>query len=278
LLASVHMGSGGPDYREIKYEVEGRVATITLARPEAMNAATFDMDEEMQDAVRRADGDPDVGCILLTGAGKAFCAGDDVTKAWGDPRMEKTLAELAGPNPPMTPFIELVLGIDTPAVAAVNGVALGSGMDIALVCDVIVASERARFGQLYVKVGLMPDVLGLWLLPQIVGRSRASEMLMTGEIIEAQEALRIGLVSRVVAGDELMPSALETARRIAANPPQALRHVKQGLRLAAGRRADELGEVATFVGHGLAHLFTTEDHTEAAAAFAEKREPRFTGR
>jgi enoyl-CoA hydratase/carnithine racemase len=192
--------------------------------------------------------------------------------------MAETLAELAGPDPPMTPFIELVLGIDTPIVAAVNGVAVGSGMDMALVCDVVIASEHARFGQLYVKVGLMPDVLGLWLLPQLVGRSRASEMLMTGEIIDAAEAERIGLVSRVVPADELLPVANDVATRIAANPPQAIRKVKQGLRLAAGRAQTELAEVATFVGHGLAHLFTTDDHKEAATAFAEKREPKFTGR
>jgi enoyl-CoA hydratase/carnithine racemase len=266
------------DYDEILYDVDGRVATVTFNRPDAMNAATFEMDEEMQDAVRQADGDPDVGCIVLTGAGKAFCAGDDISRAWGDPRMEATLAELAGPNPPMTPFVELALGIDTPLVAAVNGVAVGSGMDIALACDILVASERARFGQLYTKVGLMPDVLGLWLLPQLVGRSRASEMLMTGEIIDAAEAARIGLVSHVVPTDELLPTTLDIATRIAANPAQSIRHVKQGMRLAAGREQARLAEVATFVGHGLSHLFTTEDHKEAALAFAEKREPRFTGR
>jgi enoyl-CoA hydratase/carnithine racemase len=243
-----------------------------------MNAATFEMDDQMQDAVRIADADPDIGCIVLTGAGKGFCAGDDISKAWGDPRIEQTLAELAGPNPPMTPFVELALGIDTPLLAAVNGVAVGSGMDIALACDIVIASERARFGQLYVRVGLMPDVLGLWLLPQLVGRSRASEMLMTGEIIDAAEAGRIGLVSRVVPADELLSTAQEIAARIASNPPQSIRHVKQGMRLAAGRRQADLADVATFVGHGLAHLFTTEDHKEAATAFAEKREPHFKGR
>ncbi|MEX0665285.1 MAG: enoyl-CoA hydratase-related protein [Acidimicrobiia bacterium] len=265
-------------YSSILYDVAGRVATVTLHRPDAMNAATFEMDDEMQDAVRRADADPDIGCIVVTGSGKAFCAGDDISRAWGDPRMEQTLAELAGPNPPMTPYIELVLGIDTPLVAAVNGVAVGSGMDIALACDIVVASDKARFGQLYTKVGLMPDVLGLWLLPQLVGRSRASEMLMTGEIIDATEAERIGLVSRVVAADDLLRVANDIAGRIAANPPQSIRHVKQGMRLAAGREQAELTEVATFVGHGLSHLFTTEDHKEAASAFAEKREPQFKGR
>jgi enoyl-CoA hydratase/carnithine racemase len=265
-------------YNEILYDVSGRVASVTMHRPDAMNAATFQMDDEMQDAVRTADADPAVGCIVLTGAGKAFCAGDDISRAWGDPRMEQTLAELAGPNPPMTPFVELALGVDTPLVAAVNGVAVGSGMDIALACDIVIASDKARFGQLYAKVGLMPDVLGLWLLPQLVGRSRAAEMLMTGEIIDAAEAGRIGLVSRVVPADELMGVAGDIATRIAGNPPQSITHVKRGMRLAAGREQAQLADVATFVGHGLAHLFTTEDHKEAASAFAEKREPRFTGK
>lgn len=265
-------------YGSVRYEAANRVATITLDRPEAMNAATFDMDEEMQDALRRADDDPDVGCVVLTGAGKAFCAGDDVSRAWGDPRMEQTLADLAGPNPPMTPFIELALGVDTPMIAAVNGAAIGSGMDMALVCDVIIASEHAKFSQRYVRLGLMPDVLGLWLLPQRIGHSRAAEMLFTGETVTADEAARIGLVSRVVSADELMPTTLELAHRIASGPPQSIKLIKQGFRLASGRGVGELGEVARFVGHGLAHLFTTEDHKEAAAAFVEKREARFTGR
>jgi len=142
----------------------------------------------------------------------------------------------------------------------------------------VVASEHARFGQLYVKVGLMSDTLGLWLLPQLVGRSRASEMLMTGEIIDAAEAGRIGLVSRVVAASELMPTAYDVAGRIAGNPPLSIARIKQGMRLAAGREQGELAEVAKFVGHGLAHLFTTEDHKEATAAFAEKRAPSFKGK
>ena len=265
-------------YTSVRYEVNDRVATLTLDRPDARNAFTFEMDEEMQDALRVAESDPDVGCIVVTGEGKAFSAGDDVSKAWGDPRMAGVLAELAGPHPPMTPGVELMLGLDTPTIAAVNGVAVGSGMDIALACDIRLASERARFGQLYAKVGLMPDVLGLWLLPQLVGRSRATEMLLTGELVDAATSERIGLVSRVVAPDELLPAALDLAGRIAAMPPLSVRYVKEGLRRGAGRRFDDLADVATFVGHGLAQLFTTEDHKEAAQAFVERREPRFTGR
>jgi enoyl-CoA hydratase/carnithine racemase len=265
-------------YDSVLVDVADRVATITMNRPEAANAATFDMDDEMQDAVRVADADTDIGCIVVTGAGKAFCAGDDVSQAWGDPRMEQTMAELAGPNPPMTPFVELMLRIDTPSIAAVNGAAVGSGMDIALACDIRLASPYAKFGQLYVRLGLMPDVLGFWLLPQLVGRSRATELLLTGDLVDATEAERIGLVSRVVPADELLSSVHELASRIAANPPLSIQRIKEGLRLAAGCTIPELPEVATFVGHGLAALFQTEDHKEAAQAFLERREPKFIGR
>jgi enoyl-CoA hydratase/carnithine racemase len=266
------------DYTAVRYELADGVATVTMNRPDARNAATFEMDDELQDAVRRADADRDVGCIVVTGAGTAFCAGDDVSKAWGDPRMEQVLAELAGPHPPMTPLIELLLGVDTPTIAAVNGAAVGIGMDIALACDIRIASEHARFGQLYVRLGLMPDVLGLWLLPQLVGRSRAAELLMTGDIVDAHEAERIGLVSRVVAADNLLSATDELARRMLANPPGSIRYIKEGLRRAAGTTFAELPELATYVGHGLAALFQTEDHKEAAQAFIERRPPRFTGR
>ena len=125
----------------VLYDTADRVATITLNRPDARNAATFEMEEELIQCFAEAEGDPDVGCIVLTGAGKGFCAGDDVTKAWGDPRMEATLAELASPDPPITPLVGAMLACDTPMIAAVNGAAVGIGMDLALLCDLRIASE-----------------------------------------------------------------------------------------------------------------------------------------
>jgi enoyl-CoA hydratase/carnithine racemase len=261
----------------VLYDVADRVATITLNRPDARNAATFEMEEELVHCFATADDDPAVGCIVLTGAGKGFCAGDDVTKAWGDPRMEATLAELAGPNPPVTPLVAAMLACDTPTLAAVNGAAVGIGMDMALLCDLRIASEHARFAQLFVKLGLVCDVTGLWLLPQIVGRARAAELLLTGDMVDAAAAQELGIVSAVVAADELLPAAHERARRIAANPPLAVRAIKQGLRLAAGRTADDLPALARFVGNNLSTLFTTADHHEAVQAFLERREGHFTG-
>jgi enoyl-CoA hydratase/carnithine racemase len=263
----------------IRYEAtEDGVGTITLDRPDALNAATYEMEQELLEVLARADADPDVHALVITGAGRGFCAGDDIKKAWGDPRMEATLAELAGPTPPMTPLVAAMLATGTPLVAAVNGVAMGIGMDIALLCDLRIASDHAKFAQLFVKVGLSADVTGYWRLPQIVGASRAAELLLSGDTIDAVEAERIGLVSRVVAADDLVSEAHALAGRIAANPPLAVRAIKDGLRMGVGRRADDLQPVATFVGHALARLFATEDHREAVQAFMERRPAEFSGR
>ena len=265
-------------FTEVLYEVTDHIATVTLNRPERMNAATFDMAEQLRDAFAEVERDTDVRVVVLTGNGRAFCAGDDVEKAWGDDRMAETLQALADVRPEMTPEATMMLDCRKPTIAAVNGAAVGIGMDFALLCDLRLASEHAKFSQLYVKLGLMADVTGYWRLPQVVGYAKAAELLFTGDVIDAAEAERIGLVSRVLPADELLPAAHELAARIAANPPQAVRHIKEGLRRAVGRSHVELPELATFVANGLAHLFTTEDHQEAAAAFMEKRPAVFTGR
>jgi enoyl-CoA hydratase/carnithine racemase len=262
---------------DVRYEVTDLVATITLDRPAARNAVTFAMDDEIQAVLREADANPDVRAIVITGAGSAFCAGDDIAHAWGDPRLDTVLAELAGPQPPLTPLVEIMLGLGTPTIAAVNGAAIGSGMDIALLCDVRLASTEARFAQAFVRMGLVADTTGLWLLPRLVGQGRAAELLLTGESLGASEALEIGLVSRVVEPTELLPAAHALAARIAANPPLATRAVKDGLRIAVGRQTDELDDVARHVGHSLSRLFATKDHAEAVQAFRERRPGVFTG-
>jgi enoyl-CoA hydratase/carnithine racemase len=267
------------DLNTIGYETQDDgVATITLDRPDSLNAATHEMEVELLDALATADADRDVRALVITGEGRGFCAGDDVKEAWSGPEMEATLAELAGPTPPITPLVRGMLALDTPAVAAVNGVALGIGMDIAVLCDIRLASEHARFGQLFVKMGLSADVTGYWLLPRIVGASNAAELLLSGDIIDAAEAQRIGLVSRVVPADALLDEAHALAARIAANPPLATRAIKQGLRLGIGRQVDELQEPATFVGHSLSSLFATDDHREAVLAFMERRPGKYSGR
>jgi enoyl-CoA hydratase/carnithine racemase len=265
-------------FTEVLYEVREHVATITLNRPDRMNAATFEMGEQLQEAFAEVDRDPEVRVAVVTGAGRAFCAGDDVEKAWGDPRMEATMQWLADVRPGMTPEAQMFLECRKPTIAAVNGAAVGIGMDFALLCDIRYASEHAKFSQMFVKLGLMADVTGYWRLPQLVGYAKAAELLFTGDLIDAAEAERIGLVGKVLPAGELMPAAHDLAARIAVNPPQAVRHIKEGLRRAVGRAYTELPEVSSFVANGLAHLFTTDDHKEAAAAFMEKRPAVFTGR
>jgi enoyl-CoA hydratase/carnithine racemase len=259
--------------------IDNHIATITLNRPEVMNALNRELYARLEQAFRDAHRDPDVRAVILTGAGKAFCSGDDVREIMlGDGAQAPPPANaprIRDPRPRPTPAAVAVLECDKPVIAAVNGPAVGWGMDLTLFCDIRIASDRARFGELFIKRGLVSDIGGLWRLPQIVGPSKAAELLFTGDIIDAAEAERIGLVSRVVPHDDLLPAATELAAKIAANPPIAMRYLKEGLRRSAYGDIDELG---AYVGNALAYLFTTEDHREGALSFVEKRQPVFKGR
>ena len=266
-----------PEEAVVLYSVEDHVATISLNRPDRGNAATFELGEQLQDAFAKVERDRDVRSVVLTGEGRHFCTGDDVEAAWGDPRMADTMRELGDARPPMTPEIKKILDCRVPTIAAVNGAAVGIGMDLAIVCDIVVASDRAKFGQLFVKMGLMADVTGYWRLPQLVGPMKAAELMFTGDTIDAAEAERIGLVTRVVPGDDLIATATALAARIAANAPLGVRHIKEGLRRGVGGRYSDLEELAGYVGNGLARLFATKDQAEAVAAFMEKREGVFEG-
>ena len=261
------------------YEVNDHIATITLNRPEVMNALTRELYGELEQAFRKAHADPDVRCVIVTGAGRAFCSGDDVRELMlptGDAsKVEAGRARLREPHPRPTPAAVAALECDKPIIAAVNGAAVGWGMELTLFCDIRIASEQAKFGELFIKRGLVSDIGGLGRLPHVVGPSKAAELLFTGDIIDAKEAERIGLVSRVVPHDDLIPAAIEMAGKIAANPPIAMRYLKQGLRIGARGDMNELG---AYVGSSLAYLFTTEDHREGALSFVEKRQPVFKGR
>ncbi|MEM9745809.1 MAG: enoyl-CoA hydratase-related protein [Actinomycetota bacterium] len=256
-------------YTEISYDVEGHVGVLTLRRPEARNALTHTTYAELEDAVRTTT----ERCLVITGADPAFCSGDDVKQimvAEGDRVSERLERE-----PRITPAADALLTTDVPVIAAVNGAAVGWGMELALMADIRVASDRAKFGELFVKRGLNCDVPGLGRLAAVAGREVAAELLFTGRVVDASEAERLRLISRVVAHDELMPTALGLAHEIAANPPLAVQRLKAGLRTALDPDWDELGR---WVGASLAELFRTEDHREGVAAFLERREPRYTGR
>lgn len=256
-------------YEEIALERSGFVEVLTIDRPEARNALTHQTYAEIARAVRETD----ARCLIITGRDPAFCSGDDVKKVMkgGDGSVGKRIAT----SPALTDTAGALLYSDVPIVAAVNGAAVGWGMELAMMCDLRVASEQARFGELFVKRGLSCDVAGLARLATLVGRERAAELLYTGRVIDAAEAERIGLVSRVVAHDTLMPEAMALAESIAANPPLAVRKLKAGLREALDPDWDALGRWATTA---IGELFQTEDHREGVRAFLEKREARYTGR
>ena len=262
-------------YQNIGYELSDNVLTVTLNRPEVMNALTREMYGELEDAFRQAHRDPEVRCVVLTGAGRAFCSGDDVKQIMLGEQRDATTARLRDVRPRPTPAAAAILECDKPVIAAVNGPAVGWGMDMALFCDIRIASDRAKFGELFIKRGLVSDIGGLWRLPRVVGPSKAAELLFTGDVIDATEAERIGLVTRVVPADDLLSAAMEIARKIAANPPIAMRYMKEGLRKSVHSTMEDMG---AYVGRSLAYLFTTEDHREGALSFVERREPVFKGR
>lgn len=252
------------ELKDLRYEVDGHIGVITLNRPKAHNALRRRTYEELEQIVREAD----VRCLVITGEGKSFCAGDDVK--------ELMSGETTGPiTRELTPAADALIHTDTPVIAAVNGAAVGWGMELALFADIRVISEEARFGELFVLRGLCSDVAGIARLARLVGREVASELLFTGEVIDAGRAKEIGLVSRVTPHDDLMTEALTVARRIAENPPLAVRRLKAGLRRGLDPDWQRLGQ---WVSEALSELFETEDHREGVNAFLERRTPQFVGR
>ena len=270
--------------RELRSERRGDVEILTIDRPAARNALTFRTYAELERAVRESS----ARCLVITGAGSAFCSGDDVKQVMGggdgpqsppiitqSPPIIRPGERLAAQAPRLTPAAEALLMSDIPVIAAVNGAAVGWGMELAMLCDLRIAAERAKFGELFVLRGLCCDVAGLARLASLVGREKAAELLFTGDVIDAREAQRIGLVSRVVPDAELLDAAIALATKIAANPPLAVQRIKAGLREALDPDWQSLG---AWVSRSLGELFQTEDHREGVKSFLEKRAPRFVGR
>lgn len=256
-------------YTEISYDESEHIGVITIDRPEARNALTHTTYAELADAVERTT----ARCLIVTGADPAFCSGDDVKQVMLAAGSGSRSGER--PAPRLTPAAGVLLGTDVPVIAAVNGAAVGWGMELALMADIRVASERARFGELFVKRGLCSDVAGLARLAQLVGREHAVDLLLTGRIIDAQEARELRLVSEMVPHEELLPRARARAESIAANPPLAVQALKRGLRRALDPDWEDLG---AWVSSTLGELFATEDHREGVEAFLAKREPAYVGR
>jgi 2-(1,2-epoxy-1,2-dihydrophenyl)acetyl-CoA isomerase len=250
-----------------------RIATITLNRPDKLNAFSGTMREDLLDALRNADADPACRVVVITGAGRAFCAGGDVDfmsglQRAGDVAAFRKLLD-AGRD-----VVVQIASMAKPVLASVNGIAAGAGCNLALACDYRIASDAAKLGETFVKIGLHPDWGGTWLLPRLVGRSRAAELLMTGRIVDANEALAIGMVDRVVPHAELASETEKLAQSIAAAPPIAVAGIKRAL--AAAERNDLRAQLDLEAEHQLA-AFRSADAAEGMNAFFEKRAPAFKG-
>ncbi|CAG4889804.1 crotonase/enoyl-CoA hydratase family protein [Paraburkholderia saeva] len=260
----------------LKYEQDGHIVTLTMNEPERRNPLTGNTAvEEFLTAIARIEADRQVRAVILTGAGSAFSSGGNIRD------MER---HASGSMPGMEVRQDYRRGIqqlplalfnlEVPVIAAVNGAAIGAGLDLACMCDIRIASESAKFAESFVKLGIIPGDGGAWLLPRIIGMSRAAELTFTGQMIDAQQALAWNLVSRIVSPDALLATAQDLARSIAANPPHAVRLAKRLLREGMHCRLDTLLEMSAAY-QTLSHQ--TADHREAVAAFIEKRPPSFNG-
>jgi 2-(1,2-epoxy-1,2-dihydrophenyl)acetyl-CoA isomerase len=257
-------------YETLIVDQAGAIATITLNRPQARNALDFAMRRELLAALDEIEANPAARAVVLTGAGGHFCAGGDVKTM----RTRHTAAEGRGRVELLNRAVLRLANFPLPTIAMVDGFAVGAGSNLALCCDLIVASDRARFGELFCKIGLAVDGGGTWLLPRLVGLARAKELVFTGDIIDAAEAYRIGIVNRVVPAGELLAATRALVDKIVAGPPLALRLDKQALNRAASTDLAGALEIEAF-SQGLA--VASDDHQEGVAAFFEKRPPKFTG-
>lgn len=261
-----------PEDKDILYEIEDRVGTITVNRPEARNAMTYGMRDELIRLFTEIRDDPGVRAVILTGSGdKAFISGADIKE------LDRETLPLERKEIMMAAH-RLSRAIETlgkPVIAAVNGAALGGGCELAMACTFRVASENARFGQPEIKLGMIPGYGGTQRLPRLVGRERALEMLLFGEMIDAREALRIGLVSRVVPLSGLMGAARSMAEALAAMPAMAVKFALE----AVDRGLDlPLEQALEMEADYIVQVFSTEDAREGLKAFIEKRKPGFKGK
>jgi enoyl-CoA hydratase len=254
----------------VRYQVAGQVATVTLDRPEKLNAMDRRMFGELEAAAARAADDPAVRALVVTGAGRAFSSGLDVAEfaATSDPAAaERVVADIQR-------AISAFELLPKPVVAAVNGLAFGGGLQLAIACDLRLASDRAEFASMEMRWAIVPDLGGTERLPRLVGLGRAKELIFTGRPVGADEALRIGLVNRVVPAHDLATEAAELAGGLASGPTLALGLAKQALNQAFERSAADGLEAAR---RAQRRTFASSDHAEAKAAFAERRPPRFGG-
>ncbi len=261
----------------VLYEQTGRIALLTLNRPSARNALGEEVVEALVAAIDRINNDASVSCLILTGAGDAFCAGGNVKEMherkgmFGGSPADMRAAYIRG----IQRVPKAMHRLEVPAIGAVNGPAIGAGCDLAMMCDMRIASERATFAESFLRVGLISGDGGAWFLPRVVGVSRAYEMAFTCDAVPAGKAETWGMVSEVVPQDQLLAKARALAERIVAQPAQGLRLMKRLIREGAESTLDQTLELSALMQAAVQH---TDDHREAVTAMIEKRPPRFAGK
>ncbi len=259
-------------YKTIRFETAEQVATLTLDRPDKLNSFTAEMHSELRDAIGKvAMPDSGIRALLITGAGRGFCAGQDLNQraTMEAPDLGQTLDTL------FNPLIRSLRNLELPVVAAVNGVAAGAGMSLALACDIVLAARSATFLQAFAKIGLIPDAGSTFFLPRLVGDARARGLAMLADKITAEQAAAWGMIWKVIDDDKLLAEAQGLARHLATQPTKGLALIKKALNQSAAndldRQLDVERDTQRIAGR-------TEDYREGVAAFLAKRPPRFTGR
>ena len=260
-------------FETILYQIENSVLTITLNRPDKLNAMTPALLRELKEAFEHANNDSSVRVVVLTGAGRGFCAGADLAAA-SELMMQGGFSYEENLNSTYNPLILTMQSLQKPIIAAVNGVAAGAGMSLALACDIRIAAESASFLQAFVKIGLVPDSGSTWMLPRLIGMTKALELMLTGQRVSAAEALDLGIVNRVVADADLGSTVQQMAQMFAAAPTKAIGLIKQAVNFAATSTLEEAmkNEAALQDAAG-----KSADHMEGVASFLEKRPAVFKG-
>lgn len=261
------------NWQFVLFSKEEGIGTITLNRPEALNALGGGMRQEILSALEVAVADPEVKVIVITGAGKAFCAGGDVNEFVSGVRPDADLP--FDQRPTRDKIVLLIQNTGKPVIASVNGVAAGGGCNLALACDMRIASDRARFAEVFVRRGLHPDWGGTWFLPRLVGYAKAAEIIFSGEVIDAQEALRLGLVNKVVPHEELPKATKEFAMKFIKNAPIPISLAKRALQ---NYQRIDLVQALDYERLAQTICWNTEDRAEGMKSFIEKREPIFKGK
>lgn len=257
--------------QDVLYATAERVATITLNRPQAFNAFSGTMREDVFARLRDAEQDRAVGAVVITGAGQAFCAGGDIVNMI-ELQARNDATPITARTGVAADLIQFLRAMGKPVLAAVNGAAAGGGMNLALACDMRFGSPLTRFSASFVKIGLVPDWGGHYFLTRLVGTSQAMELMMLGSLIDAEEALRLGLINRIFPADTLLAEVMARAQRLAHGPTAAIAAIKRGVYLGAEQ---SLAATLAYEQQVQAELFLAPDAREGMRAFIEKRPPRF---